>query len=74
MKWKELEKEIPNPGQSLWLFGTDDLNGHERFDVGRFDEIYHMILSDHGPTMHITHWAYCEPPTKTESAKGKDRP
>ena len=61
MDWKELEKETPEEGKELWLFGIDENDGYERFDVGVRDKTY-GVMTDRGPSMEITHWAYCEKP------------
>lgn len=60
MEWKKAEEE-PEIGKSLWLYGIDSTNGHERFDVGCRDETY-GVMSNHGPSMEVIYWAYCEKP------------
>jgi hypothetical protein len=60
MEWEKLSEKLPEKGKNIWLFGVD-LNGAERFDIGSNDKTY-GVLSDYGPPMKVTHWAYCEKP------------
>ena len=61
MKWLKLSEQKPEKGRLIWLFGTDSEFGYKRFDVGCNDKVY-GILSNHGPSMNVTHWCYCEEP------------
>ena len=71
MNWKRLDKEKPEIGRMLLLFGKDiEFGNKDCFAIGSRDKVYD-ILADHCPTPDVTHWLYLENPCENAEPEPK---